>query len=757
MRKIESREALHALHALHRKPAGYGVRCRLCLFLAVSLLSGGCRAGQVPTVEGDDSKAVLLDPIEELETFEAAAYRNLYDARVYTGSISLDIVEYSFPAGSVVFDHFAVTIGDKVRKGQELAYADTEALDERIEEMEEQIKKAEEEYRTYLEVTEEELYEPEQEADRLKSIVENLEKAEPEKYALVYGEVSGGDAVIENESPISEEYEKWEEEYNKYNGQYRILAHQNNTIRLQMEQRTQLYELDRAYMLEQLELLKEEKKQYIVTSSINGEVVAIKQGEPISVDEEDPYATTAPRCFLKASSPVQKNEEVIAVGDTSHKLVKCDYIRTPMIESAQEIYAFIDGKRYDVQYINGETEKYSAFGLPDEDGLTVGRPAYIVVVNQSREHVLTVPASAVSGEPGGYYVYSRQGNGSVMTPVTTGMSDGVYVEILTGLSEGDEVVTAATMKAGQGRSVLEVGSPSNEVDYKGVLFYPETCLVKNPVRYGTAYFSECMVEPYQQVKAGDVIAAIYVQKDDILLLEYEKRLGRLKERLADLVSLGEEKNKNAITEQRKMIAEIEEEMAEWNRDQEITKIVAPTAGVILSTPYYSEGDILDYGETVAEIAVVEDEKFYLAIPKAGPVVGYGDEDLVVNYLGSDDERHQANVKSVSLPTTYLGDSLASDCALVLLPATVADEMLGLYASVSGTGYREEVTVKVPIRPIKDVVLVPSAAVKLISGKPYVFVVEENGEIVARSFIAAGNGYGYYWVIDGLSEGMEVCI
>ena len=772
MRKIELQRSVPGKSIKEKEHAvvpsrGYSV---LCFIVAAALFLGGCSADTLSSDVENDDNIVLLDPMEELETFEAAAYRNLYSARVVTGNIFPDIVEYSFQAGNVTFDHYEVMVGDTVKKGQVLACADTEALDKRIEALEEQLQDMEEQQQKYIKDTEEDLYEPEQEAKRLKDIVEAYEKAEPEKYTVIHrnGNASGGDAFgegdaaisgeyAEDETIISEEYTKWETEYNRFNGQYRILSHQNNTVRLQMEQRTQLYELEHAYLLSQLERLREERKQYTITSSVNGIVVAMKMGDAVSVDAEDRYATVAPRSFIKASVSVPRNNAVIAVGDGNHKLVKCEYIRASVIEGAQEVYAFIDGRRYEVNYVNTGIDSYSIFEFMEDVELLSGTNAYIVLVYQSREQVLTVPESAVSGERGGYYVFSRQESGSVMTPVTIGMSDGVYVEILSGLSEGDEVVVSSTLSAGKNRTILEVGSPANTVDYKGVLFYPSIYWVTNPVEHGTAYFVESKVEQYQQVKAGDVVASIRVQKDDILLKEYETKLKRLNERLADLISQGEDKNKKAIEQQREAIAEIEEEMAEWNEDYAVTKIVADRAGIILDPPHYSTGDILKTNAVIAEVAEVKGDEFYLVIPEAGSAVKYGEEGIIVSYLGSDIAMHETTAKTLSLPAGYLSESLASGYALAALPYESAADMLALYASVSGTGYREEVIVKVPIQPIDNVVLVPSSAVKVIAGQTYVFVVEENGDIVARSFISAGNGYGYYWVIDGLTEGMEICL
>lgn len=741
-------------NCLHRKLGRLKIRAGICLIVIAALLFAGC--GVQPILSDLENETItLLDPVEEVENFEAAAYRNLYNADVYAGSILPDIMEYSFPAGNVTFDHFAVMLGDSVRKGEVLAYAYTAELDEHIQDMEEQILDIEKQQQEYIKDTEEQLREPESEALNLKRIVENLEEDEPEKYEPAGKSVSAGDTEKETKPAISEKYIKWQQLYNEYNGKYRILAHQNNTVRLQMEQRTQLYELDHANMQKQLEKLQEERRQYRITSSINGEVVAMKFGEEVDSDAEIANSLTAPTSFLSIYDDVLKDNAVIAVGDMDHKLIKCPYITSSALAAAQEVYAFIDGERYEVKYVKTNTDSYSTFEFLEDVDVSVGINAYIVVVNWAREHVLTVPKDAVSGEQGGYYVLLKQGEEAIKAPVTLGKSDGVYQEILSGLSEGDKVVVEAVVSAGENRAFLESGSPSAVVDYGALLFYPTSFWVENPVTYGTTYFVESMVERYQQVEAGDVLAAIRVEKDTIALREYETRLMRLKERLADMIKDGEEKNKRAIELQREAIAELEEEISDLNKDYATTTIVAPKAGMVYYPPFYPEGSVLYPNAYVALMVDTTGDDFYLVIPDAGSAVRYGEEDVAVSYIGSDRLKHETYAEIVSLPYGYLSESLASSYALATIPREAAEDILALDSMLNR--YRGTVTLSISVQPIKDVLLVPSSAVKTTSGQTYVYVVEENGDIVARSFIAAGSGYGYYWVIDGLTEGMEICL
>lgn len=751
---MREKEERNCLHRKPGKPGRSGICSGICPVVMAALFLTGCSAASIFSDTRNES-ITLLDPVEEVESFEAAAYRNLYNANVYTGNIMPDTVEYSFPAGNVKFDHFTVMLGDSVKKGDILAYAYTADLDDRIQDMEEQIQEMEKQQQEYIEDTEERLREPESEALNLKIIVENIEKAEPEKYKPADKSVSGGDAAGKEKPVISEEYANWEKQYNEYNGKYRILAHQNDTVRLQMEQRTQLYELERANMQKQLDRLQEERRQYRIVSSINGEVAAMKFGEEVDSDSEMANSLTAPLSFLSFNDDALRNNAVIAVGDMDHKLIKCSYIPSSALAVAQEVYAFIDGERYEVRYVKTNTKSHSTFEFVEDVEVAVGTNAYIVVVNWAKEHVLTVSKDAVSGERGDYYVYIKQGEEAVITPVTLGKSDGIYQEILSGLSEGDKVAVTSDEWAGENRAVLEIGSSEAVVDYGAILFYPISYWVENPVTHGTTYFVESMVERYQQVNAGDALASVRVEKDGIAIQEYETRLKRLQERLADLIRDGEEKNKKAIEQQRESIADLEEKIAELNKDCATTKIAAPKAGMVYNPPLYQEGAVLSPDNYVAQMVDTTGDDFYLVIPDAGSAARYGEEDVAVSYMGSDGLKHETYAKIVSLPYEYLSDNLATSYALATIPREAAEDMLELDSMLNR--YRGTVTMSIPVQPIKDVLLVPDSAVKKTFGQTYVYVVEENGDIVARSFIAAGSGYGYYWVIDGLTEGMEICL
>jgi RND family efflux transporter MFP subunit len=101
------------------------------------------------------------------------------------------------------------------------------------------------------------------------------------------------------------------------------------------------------------------------------------------------------------------------------------------------------------------------FLLKNEGNLLEGAFAEVFLIAGEREQVLSVPVTALGEEQGGTYVFVQvSGESYSKRRVQTGAGDGRSVEILSGLAEGERVVTrgvmlikAASMDAG----VIEQG------------------------------------------------------------------------------------------------------------------------------------------------------------------------------------------------------------------------------------------------------------------------------------------------------------
>ena len=93
-------------------------------------------------------------------------------------------------------------------------------------------------------------------------------------------------------------------------------------------------------------------------------------------------------------------------------------------------------------------------------GLLPGAYVSIKLVAEVHPHVLAVPSSAVGSDKSGKYVYTLSSNSAKRTPVTIGFDDGKNTEILTGLAEGQSVISTGKEKLTNGAPVRVITAKS---------------------------------------------------------------------------------------------------------------------------------------------------------------------------------------------------------------------------------------------------------------------------------------------------------
>ncbi|MDZ4135883.1 MAG: HlyD family efflux transporter periplasmic adaptor subunit [Paracoccaceae bacterium] len=84
---------------------------------------------------------------------------------------------------------------------------------------------------------------------------------------------------------------------------------------------------------------------------------------------------------------------------------------------------------------------------------------FVRVVVWSQPAVLQVPQSALFRDDGGWAVFRVQDNHAVLTPVTIGQSQSETAQILSGLTEGDRIITYPGNRITEGIKVSERGLP----------------------------------------------------------------------------------------------------------------------------------------------------------------------------------------------------------------------------------------------------------------------------------------------------------
>lgn len=707
-----------------RKKISFGISVMLVLTMVT-----GC--GVVETANTDPGRNIeLVEPVNSsVDNMETVQRRNLYDATVYEANVYPYVEEYAFEDKSYNFDAYTAYPGDMVKKGQVLMYTNAEELDKQIEAMETRIRKLTDDITKYGEKAAEEYA-------ALKEIVTigewalgEMEGRKPEEFIIVNG------SQVENP-----EYTTWQKEYEDWTVKYNKALFDIDVLHLENDQKVALYNLDYEYYNGQLQELLAEKKASSLYAQMDGQVVAIQQ--------------------FYDNERITVGLPVIAVADMSRKFVKCDFIDPRLVKTAYDIYAFIGGKRYEVTYQETEDERCSTFVLQDENNETsIGDYAILVYMKKGTEYALTLSNEAIHQDVNKKYVHILE-NGVVTTrEIRTGISDGKFTEILSGLEEGDQVVVGDVQATGINTEVLTREAVSTMYGYAAQMYYPIYDYVRNTNIYVTTYFGEYLVPIYQDVKKGDPIVRITVESDLRVLEEKETELRRERERLADYIEENKENmetNESVVTKistWQETIEELEQLVEDMRKEYTSTTLVSPIDGKVESLFVNEEYDEMYGNQPCAEIV---DTSVGFLVAESKGFINYGTE-LEVSYTTMDNKAATCTGMVVTLGDWGVSEELGTDDVLIKLPEGVVDNLrTHTMMATSGHYTLNKITVTGVGKVMENVVKIPADAVKDIDGKTYVDVLQPDGTVTTMPFLSGGHTRAYYWAIDGLDEGMIVC-
>lgn len=682
----------------------------ICVINAVIILSTalfGC-SNNAP----EEEVIVLKEPVNVASNYVVAENRDLYDTTIFSSVVSPYVEEYSF-AKDQVFKSYEFVPGENVNRGDTIVTARTRDSEKAIKDIDEQI--------------EDFLLNHTVEEEHFKTDLNDAYKNEAKS--------NGNESVIRNRQRMEETH----------------------------KEDSQLFALELQHLKDKKALLEKESSNANIKSDISGAVVNC--------------------AFVYGAEEVQKDIPLVAVGDLSRKLLKCDYISKATLAKADDFFAVINGKRYELENEsidqeeatilknNGETV-YSTFAIDDKnDEVELGQFAVIVLIRESHKGVLCVPKDSVKNDNGINYVYVTDGTNNVYTQVETGMQDEFFIEILSGLKVGDKVLSNASVKKGKNFATLEMGTCVTEETINGNLYYPFSQWIMSPMDSGTAYIKEILVTEFEEVKAGAVLFTIEVIQDDIEIERLNNKIARLNARIADevarqaeidktnlLIDDKEKKledssiGKNIISYQRDLIL-TENQLKKLKKYTGIIEVKAPSDGVVADVGTLKPGDIIYADTKVMQFADIS--KSFIVLKDEKGVLNYG-QPVEIDYANDAGSRDVISGTVVTVNNTSLSDKMVKQWALVAVDEKDKAKIQGSGQNSSGMWFRNMYKVNVNTREMKNVILVPKAAVEMKGGSTYVRVINPDGSISMKGFIAGGSNGNYYWSITGLSEGTNIC-
>lgn len=719
-----------------------GLICFLLLGQAAWLAGCGER-----TVSADEA-VELIEPMQELSGSETAALRDLYSAGVYDVLVEPYVEEYSYEENRN-FLSSDFKIGDFVKAGDIVYRTNVVSAEEKIEKLQEKLDDLTKSYEEYRKETEEKLESQRRDMEVAESELEGVEEEEPENIS-------------------SQAYAAWEKERDKAQGNFNKKELDFLKSEEALRQRRELYELDYRYYAGQINDLRRQNENGVLRAGMDGKIMAME--------------------LHNVGDKVSAGASVVTLADMGRKKLAINYSGNTGSLDISNIFAFFNGRRYQVAFDYDETTKSTVvFSLEDPAGeVPVGSYGKLVMYTWRREQVVTVSNEAIHRSATGQFVYVLKDGQTEVRTIRIGRTDGVYTEILSGLGDGEAVLIDRSAPKAVNTEVLAKGRDCLNYFGNGTIHYPLSFNVQCGVKHGTVIFdrwpeykgvlrngqpmeaSSVADVYYVPMKAGDVVARINVElseQEKLELQQKENNLKRLRERFNDFIADGTEGKEKAVASRQEAIDKAQEELNELYRDYNTTEVKTERDGLLIAVQRQISRRNVVQGDVMADnfvYAYMADLSVaYLLLPNSATfgTLGY-DTVLEVSYVNWEGETvtRQARVINVGI-SNY-------SQALLLDEETMRD--MNLYTepganSISRLSYQSTMAVTGEVKVMENVVMLPGRALSQVNGScAYVNVLEQDGSIRTTSVLLGGQAANtedrrnYYWVIDGLTEGMTVC-
>ena len=156
------------------------------------------------------------------------------------------------------------------------------------------------------------------------------------------------------------------------------------------------------------------------------------------------------------------------------------------------------------------------------------------------------------------------------------------------------------------------------------------------------------------------------------------------------------------------------------------------------------------------VQIADQSKCYVVVEDKSGKLQYGNR-VDVSYESSDGEKKTVEGMVANVSASAVSKSINADYVLILLPEDKIAEMLQASAGSRNRWYRISYNVTGSVYSMENVLMVPRKAVWEQEQRTYVYVKQADGSVKAQSIITGGVDNEHYWVIEGLTEGMEVCL
>ena len=717
----------------------------ISVLLIIGILGGCAKKTNAPE---------LLVPVENPDAIFTAKQMHLNTVTVKEGSVCPDVTDIKFDFDSSVYD-VRVKVGDFVKEGDVLFYLDKD-LAIRVKEAEAELTIRKKNYEVAVKQHDDQI----RNLKNLRNMFANMQ----DWYDYNLFDIN----IREAEAKFSIQYDNVYQEILEFEDDY--------------------FEL---------------KEQYE-----NSEIKAPTDGQIVYLGVRDDGDT------------FREDMTVVSIASQDKKLLSCELIEEKDFLAYTDVKAVVRGREYEVSYIPYDEEElynkkyrakkiysyFTAEGLPED--VEFGEYAMFYLTATSEEERLCVPIQAISRSNGLNYVRVISGDRQGMRVVTTGISDKNYIEITSGLSEGETVFVANNLT--RYGVTYQTTTPSVEsYDIVGSLAVTRRSFdsepLVNPVpgkikeifipTYSQIYVTEgqklyTVTPEFAESDREEAVQALKLAKetyDNRLKQDKEaldKQLKRIREMSAGVErELAQLKYDKALDEYETYVAEGQEAIDKYQKlvdsFEEWTQgdytVYAEKEGYLSSFAKYTVGkEVLydqvmcdfyspeclyyegtdaqyrfRYGMTVDLEYTVDEQKYHVSgkVISAYDVRPEESSDFATVYVMLDADDFKKSTASATVSATYC----EAQNVMVISSDLISRDRNRIGASKDDDENEEEED------PLMALLNKNTTAEEEEKGVPYVWVYDGNGQAVKRYITIVEQGREKTWVCDGLTTGDKLVI
>ena len=528
-------------------------------------------------------------------------------------------------------------------------------------------------------------------------------------------------------------------------------------IELSITQSADMEKIEEEHLNQQIADLSNNNTAYTIKAPFDGEIVSL-----LDIRQGDQVSTAA---------------NVVALADNSRSIIQTKYIEENVLSQYLRIFAFINGKEYEIKYSPYNNTEYKnliaageipvgnfEFKDPGNEGL-IGSYAAIVLYKEDHKHVLCVPNASINTDSVGNYIFKIENEKRVRYDVKIGITDGLYTEIISGVKEGDNVYSRDNNVSNEFSDQAVVKTDfSKEFQQDGEKVWMNEKVFTFDTQGTNFVFNSYAVKENEVVKAGQAIAYVIPTKDEVTLVENQFELNALKKKIENLEEVFN-KNLNLMTdEKRKLTSDNEKQIKSSQINQlkldyqyqkselykqqtdleliieklsamaKVSKIVAKEDCIITKLGQLTKGDQIQPNSIIVKTANIND--FYIAVDDTEGLLTYKQK------VSIDDGKKKTTGTVVTTWKASLPLSLQNQKALIRVADTNSIE-------------HELVNVITKASVMNQVYLLDRSYIYINESNSYVKGKDKDGNIVSKVFIPGGYNDQYCWAVSGLLDNLKL--